>query len=205
MGGWAGKGGGWRAKGASTGGGGPATELAAGCVALGSVDFTAAPIDCDVISCVELDCSGGVSGVNVSASAGLTIVAGGLTVTAGGLTVTAGGITVAAGQVLVPDGTAAAPSIAFSGATSSGIYRSGSAAPAFSNGGTLRGYFSSSLNISAPAELSIGQDAILSKVTAPSAPGANLGRLFLRDNGSGKMQLAAIFPTGAIQAIATEP
>lgn len=45
----------------------------------------------------------------------------------------------------------------------------------------------------------------LAKQTAPSSSPANTGRLFLRDNGGGKMQLAAIFPSGAIQAIATEP
>ena len=40
---------------------------------------------------------------------------------------------------------------------------------------------------------------------APAAPAANKARLFCRDNGSGKTQLAAIFPTGAVQVIATEP
>lgn len=41
--------------------------------------------------------------------------------------------------------------------------------------------------------------------TAPSAPVANSGVFFLQDNGAGKMQLCARFPTGAIQVIATEP
>lgn len=41
--------------------------------------------------------------------------------------------------------------------------------------------------------------------TAPSAPAANSGVFFLQDNGAGKMQLCARFPTGAIQVIATEP
>ncbi len=39
----------------------------------------------------------------------------------------------------------------------------------------------------------------------PPAPGANIGRLYVRDNGSGKSQLVVRFPTGAIQVIATEP
>lgn len=39
----------------------------------------------------------------------------------------------------------------------------------------------------------------------PSAPAANCGRLFLRDNGSSKTQLCVRFNTGAIQVIATEP
>lgn len=41
--------------------------------------------------------------------------------------------------------------------------------------------------------------------TAPSAPAANRGRLFVRDNGSGKSQLCIIFSSGAIQVIATQP
>jgi hypothetical protein len=45
----------------------------------------------------------------------------------------------------------------------------------------------------------------LVKMTAPAAPGANMGRLFIRDNGAGKMQLCVRFPTGAIQVISTEP
>lgn len=41
--------------------------------------------------------------------------------------------------------------------------------------------------------------------TAPAAPAANRGRLFLRDNGAGKTQLCIIFSSGAIQVIATQP
>lgn len=39
----------------------------------------------------------------------------------------------------------------------------------------------------------------------PSAPAADNGILYFRDNGSGKTQLVARFPTGAVQVIATEP
>lgn len=39
----------------------------------------------------------------------------------------------------------------------------------------------------------------------PAAPSANRGRLYFRDNGSGKTQLVVRFPTGAVQVIATEP
>jgi hypothetical protein len=39
----------------------------------------------------------------------------------------------------------------------------------------------------------------------PAAPGANAGRLYFRDNGSGKTQLCVRFNTGAVQVIATEP
>jgi len=45
----------------------------------------------------------------------------------------------------------------------------------------------------------------MSEVAAPAAPGADKARLFVRDNGSSKSQLCVIFPTGAIQVIATEP
>ena len=43
------------------------------------------------------------------------------------------------------------------------------------------------------------------EMTAPAAGAANTGRLFCRDNGSGKTQLCVIFNTGAIQVIATQP
>lgn len=43
------------------------------------------------------------------------------------------------------------------------------------------------------------------EVSDPSAPSTNYGRLYMRDNGAGKTQLVARFPTGAIQVIATEP
>lgn len=45
----------------------------------------------------------------------------------------------------------------------------------------------------------------ISEMTAPAAPGSDKARLFVRDNGSAKSQLCVIFPTGAIQVIATEP
>lgn len=45
----------------------------------------------------------------------------------------------------------------------------------------------------------------MDKITDPAAPAANKGVFYIRDNGGGKMQLVARFPTGAIQVIATEP
>ena len=42
-------------------------------------------------------------------------------------------------------------------------------------------------------------------VAAPSAPASNRAVLFARDNGSGKTQIAARFPSGAVQTVATEP
>lgn len=43
------------------------------------------------------------------------------------------------------------------------------------------------------------------EISDPSAPSSNRGRLYFKDNGSGKTQLAVRFPTGAVQVIATEP
>lgn len=45
----------------------------------------------------------------------------------------------------------------------------------------------------------------ISEMTTPAAPPANMARLFVRDNGSGKTELCVRFPTGAEQVIATEP
>jgi len=45
----------------------------------------------------------------------------------------------------------------------------------------------------------------LPEISAPAAPDANTGRLYVRDNGAGKTQLVIRFPTGAVQVIATEP
>lgn len=39
----------------------------------------------------------------------------------------------------------------------------------------------------------------------PSAPSADRGRLYFRDNGSGKTQLCVRFNTGAVQVVATQP
>jgi len=50
-----------------------------------------------------------------------------------------------------------------------------------------------------------GAGILLTEMTAPAAPAANKGVLFLQDNGSGKTQFCVRFPTGAVQVIATEP
>lgn len=44
----------------------------------------------------------------------------------------------------------------------------------------------------------------LAKVTTPSSPPTDFARLFCRTSG-GKLQLCALFPTGAVQVIAAEP
>lgn len=43
------------------------------------------------------------------------------------------------------------------------------------------------------------------EVADPSVPASNKARLYVRDNGSGKTQLCALFPSGASQCFATEP
>lgn len=43
------------------------------------------------------------------------------------------------------------------------------------------------------------------EISTPAAPDANYGRMFVRDNGSGKTQLCVIFNTGAVQVLATQP
>lgn len=45
----------------------------------------------------------------------------------------------------------------------------------------------------------------LSEIADAAAPSADKARLYVRDNGAGKTQLAVAFPTGAIQVLATEP
>jgi hypothetical protein len=43
------------------------------------------------------------------------------------------------------------------------------------------------------------------EISDPGAPSANAAKLYIKDNGSGKTQLAVRFNTGAVQIIATEP
>jgi hypothetical protein len=101
------------------------------------------------------------------------------------------------------------------------LMQSGNAAGAFTSGSptlTLRANNNSNVVINATAhDVYIG-DANANNVIMlqyasgadPAAPpdygsGTRYGRLYMRDNGSGKMQVVARFPTGAIQVIATEP
>lgn len=43
------------------------------------------------------------------------------------------------------------------------------------------------------------------EMPAPSNAAANRARIFAQDNGAGKTQICAIFSSGAVQVIATEP
>lgn len=48
-------------------------------------------------------------------------------------------------------------------------------------------------------------EVLFNERTDPGAPGANQTFLYTRDNGAGKTQLCAVFATGAVQVIATQP
>lgn len=50
-----------------------------------------------------------------------------------------------------------------------------------------------------------GAAIVLLERTAPSAPPANTVYIYSQDNGAGKTQLMALFPTGSAQEIAIEP
>jgi len=50
-----------------------------------------------------------------------------------------------------------------------------------------------------------GGPLILPEISDPAAPASNSGALYVRDNGGGKSQIVARFPSGAVQVIATEP
>lgn len=69
----------------------------------------------------------------------------------------------------------------------------------------IRTFGSSRFSLSAAGDMTLPGYIQMTEVTAPAAPAANGGRLFLRDNGAGKTQLCIIFNTGAIQVIATQP
>jgi len=45
----------------------------------------------------------------------------------------------------------------------------------------------------------------LAEIADPGAATENTGRIYFRNNGSGKTQLVVVFPSGAAQVIATEP
>ena len=75
-------------------------------------------------------------------------------------------------------------------------------------GSTLAGYVlldhnATVLETNENLRLTPGRFVQLGEGSDPAAPPANEARLFLRDV-SGKTQLAIRFPTGAVQAIATE-
>lgn len=60
-------------------------------------------------------------------------------------------------------------------------------------------------NVNGLMQLSASGYIDVVEIAAPTAPGANIGRLFMKDNGAGKTQFCVQFPTGAVQVIATQP
>jgi hypothetical protein len=77
--------------------------------------------------------------------------------------------------------------------------------------GTRQGYLgwgSSNVNLylENSAHFEVNGGAIqLPEMSEPSAPSANYGRLYVKDNGSGKSQACVRFASGASQCFATEP
>ena len=55
------------------------------------------------------------------------------------------------------------------------------------------------------SQVEVGNGVQFTEMTAPSAPAANKVILFAQDNGAGKTQLMALFPSGAAQQVAIEP
>lgn len=55
------------------------------------------------------------------------------------------------------------------------------------------------------SQVEVGNGVQFTEMTAPSAPAANKVILFAQDNGAGKTQLMALFPSGASQQVAIEP
>ena len=55
------------------------------------------------------------------------------------------------------------------------------------------------------SQVEVGNGVQFTEMTAPAAPAANKVILFAQDNGAGKTQLMALFPSGAAQQVAIEP
>ena len=55
------------------------------------------------------------------------------------------------------------------------------------------------------SQVEVGNGVQFTEMTAPSAPAANKVILFAQDNGAGKTQLMALFPSGAAQQVSIEP
>jgi hypothetical protein len=134
-----------------------------------------------------------------------------------------GGTNYFGGQVLISDGTLGAPSLAFASDpdtgfnhwTSGGIVLVGNGVEIIyfrtdgiqmaTNSATLGFGVSTDIILSREATHVLGLDSSLSlaEITAP-AGATDKVRIYARDNGAGKTQLMAIFPTGAAQQLAIE-
>lgn len=67
------------------------------------------------------------------------------------------------------------------------------------------GYFGTSVVVGNTSISAGGAFVVPELASDAPAPAANYGVIYMRDNGSGKTQLVARFPTGTIQVLATEP
>jgi|SRR5688572_4702886 len=106
------------------------------------------------------------------------------------------------GFLTVPPGTAAAPPIRFTGFLTSGIAGASGVTSAVVSGINRQTWGSTSSML---VPLIIGTNYLqFSERAAPSAPAANVGLLFAADNAA-KTELQALFNTGAVQPVATEP
>lgn len=61
------------------------------------------------------------------------------------------------------------------------------------------------INPGGTSQVEVGNGVQFTEMTAPSAPAANKVILYAVDNGAGKTQLMALFPSGAAQQVAIEP
>jgi len=161
----------------------------------------------------SLTTNGAAVGVGASANpSGFGAVAVGFTTTASANNAVAIGNAVTAsavGSFAMGNGSAASADNALSLGSSSAA----SAASAVALGVSSSAAHGSSLALgSSSATTTTNQVAIAARhiealelAADPAAPATNAGRLYFRDNGSGKTQLCVRFATGAVQVIATEP
>lgn len=75
----------------------------------------------------------------------------------------------------------------------------------FAPGTVFDGNVTTRWSLGAACQMPVDRGYQMEKRSDPPNPAANLGVTYMRDNGSGKVQFCAIFPTGAVQVIATEP
>lgn len=140
--------------------------------------------------------------------------------------VTIGGRTTTAGLSLSIDGDATTPAINRTTDTNTGFYwdSGGDNLRAIANGGAVHAFsaaFSTALgnflttngasitggNLSLEATRNIamaGGYIDMTEIAAPSAPAANVGRIYVLDAAT-KTRLASLFPSGVQQNITTEP
>lgn len=119
-----------------------------------------------------------------------------------------------------PFGSAGLPGISFAGDDDTGLFRQASDVIGVSLGGTERLRYSAAAfafqeatTISAAGNtITFGENIVFGaffgeygEIADPAAPATNNARLYAKDNGAGKTQLAVRFPTGAVQILATEP